>query len=382
MRYVFKNKFYAIFFYIFDFIGSVVFLPGRLIHKRNLVRNPKNILIIRLDHIGDVAAATSVPHNLKIAYPEARITFLVSSSSAGLLLNNPYINEMICFDAPWFSRGKKNINSWAVFWKLVKELKKVNFDLGFDLRGDFRHIILMWLARVKFRVSYGVTGGGFLLSIQGHYHKNLNALDKNLYLLEKLNIKLIIRKQELFLSNEEVRQVDDFLSSNNLNQVKFCIVHPVAGYTSKNWQEDKFAVLISKLYKELKVSVILVGLDNDRDIVEHIIAISGVPAINIAGKTSLRFLIALIQRANLFIGVDSGPSHIAAALDKPTLILYSGTNQAQEWAPKGNQVIIIQKDVACKSCEKPECHIKTCMELISVEEVFDVAKSMFLSEAQ
>ncbi|MBI4708380.1 MAG: glycosyltransferase family 9 protein [Candidatus Omnitrophica bacterium] len=371
MEYVFKNKFYTIFFTIFDFIGSVLFFPAKLIFRSKLPKDPKNILIIRLDHIGDVVYSAPVAVNLKLAYPDARITFLVSTPAKDIIANNPYIDEIICFDAPWFSREKKTNGNSALFWGLVKKVRKINFDIGLDLRGDFRQIVLMWLSGIRFRVSYGITGGGFLLNKQTHYHKRFNPLERNLHHLESLNIPIVINRTELFSSKDDVAFVEGFLSENNIKPEYSVIIHPCAGYSSKNWSSEKFSELARLIRERLNLSLIFIGAQKDVKTINSIIEASGIDAINAAGKTSLGELVALIQKTGFFIGVDSGPSHVASILNKPAIILYSGTNNANEWAPRGINTVVIQKKVSCQECELLECKINECMNLITVKEVFD-----------
>src|SRR4030042_957324 len=184
MRYVFKNTFYAFFFFIIDIIGSAFLLPFMLFRRR-APGNIGHILLIRMDHIGDVICSTPIPQNLKEHYRGAKITFLVSTAAKGAVMNNPYVDEVICYDPPWFDRDKKRIFGLRRFLVLSRELKRHNYDLGFDLRGDFRHILLMVLANVKFRVGYGITGGGFLLNRKAAYRKNVPTVERSLDCIER-----------------------------------------------------------------------------------------------------------------------------------------------------------------------------------------------------
>jgi len=107
MRYIFKKKRNVFLVSLFDFFGSIVFLPFKLL-KNKIPGNIGKILIIRLDHIGDVVFSTMVPQNLKSHYKGAKITLLVGSWGKGdIVINNPYIDEVICYDAPWFDKNKK-----------------------------------------------------------------------------------------------------------------------------------------------------------------------------------------------------------------------------------------------------------------------------------
>jgi ADP-heptose:LPS heptosyltransferase len=375
MKYVFKNKFYIFLISIIDFLGSFIFLPFRLLFRKKTPCNAGNILLIRLDHIGDVLYSLSVAENLKKNYPYAKITFLVGSWAKEAIINNPYIDIVICYDAPWFNRREKKIFDFRTFLKLAKELKKNRYDLGFDLRGDIRNILLMVLGRVKFRVGYGITGGGFLLHREVNHRRGAHINEHNLDLLRSINVNIISSEAEFYSVKEDEILAQNFLNEYNLKMNDFITaIHPFAGYPSKNWRSEKFAEIMNLLQKNYNAKIILVGSLTDKEKNENIIQLSQISAINAAGKTSLGSLAALFKKTNLFIGVDSGPSHIAAVTDTPSVVLYSGTNRLEEWAARGKRVIAIQKDTACKYCEKLSCNNNICMELISVEDVMNAVE--------
>ena len=198
----------------------------------------------------------------------------------------------------------------------------------------------------------------------------LDSVNDNLDLLRSLGINYSNVEPQLYASLEDENFVRLFIKENNLTDNDFvAIIHPFAGYQSKNWQEDKFAELIRVLFNRYNARIILVGSAKDKEAGEDIIRMSKVPAINLAGKTSLGELTYLFKKMNVFIGVDSGPAHIAALTKKPTVIIYSGTNRPEEWAPAGEQVVVIRKDVECGYCEKLNCKDNICMKMISVEDV-------------
>jgi ADP-heptose:LPS heptosyltransferase len=376
MGYIFKKKRYAFFVFLIDLIGSIIFLPFRIFKKRK-PGNIANILVIRLDHIGDVIFSTAVARNLKEHYKGAKVTFLVGSFARGVVMDNTYIDEVICYDAPWFSRKGRRIFEFARFFKLANELKKHNYDLGIDLRGDFRHIVLMALSDIKFRIGYGITGGGFLLNRRVKYREGVHAIEHNLDLLRGMSVDIIANRPKIYVSKENEQTASDIISGNSLTKEDFItIIHTTAGYRSKNWLDYRFAELIEVISRKYKSKIVLIGSDGDKEKNGRILELSGVNGVNLSGETSLPVLTALIKRASLFIGVDSGPAHIAALEDIPSVVLYSGTNIADEWAGIGDKVVKIQKDISCKGCGKLDCEDNICMDLISVEDVVDAVEEV------
>ena len=379
MNYIFKKKPYVYLFSAIDFLGGILFLPFS-IFKRKAPGNVGKILLIRLDHIGDVVYSTAIPQNLKEHYRGAKITFLVPSAAKDIVMNNPYVDEVICYDAPWFSRNEKKEFELSSFLMLSEGLKRQGYDLGFDLRGDFRHILLMAMAGIKFRVGYGITGGGFLLHRMVDYREGVHSLEHNLDLLRGMGVKIINFSLQLYSSEKDESRINDLLKESGLTGEDFIVtVHPYAGYSSKNWLDDRFAELINILKENYKAKIILVGSENDRAKTDELIRISRSTAINAAGRISLVGLYTLLKRSKLFIGLDSGPSHIAASTGKPSVILFSGTNSIQQWGAKGGNAVIIQKEIPCKGCEKLDCEHNICMDLISVEDVVDAVKKVLSS---
>lgn len=375
--YVLKNKLYTVAVFIIDAIGyALTFLP-RIFKRVKFPSDVKNILVIRLDHLGDLISSACIPENLKHKYPNAKIDFLAPSWAGDILKNNPYIDRVIYYDAPWFNRGSKELIRPGSFFRLAKELRKAGYDLGLDLRGDIRHILLMALGGVKFRVGYGITGGGFLLQRKAVYRKGMSAVEKNLDLLRAMGITPFACESKLYASTEDEQAAEVILKEYGLIENDLiAAIHPFAGYSSKNWQEEKFAQLIGGLYKKYAAKVILIGSEKDRGANDNIIRMSNVAAINLAAKTPLGVLYALLKRVSLFIGVDSGPSHIAAAAQRPTVVLYSGTNNPSEWLPSNNNTVIVKKDIPCANCQKLNCSQHLCMDLITVEDVMAALKQV------
>jgi len=376
MRYIFKKKRYIFFIFLIDLIGTIVFLPFRIFKKRN-PGNVGNILIIRLDDIEDVIFSTTIPENLKAHYRGAKITFLVGNPARGIVIDNPYVDEVICYDAPWFNRKTKRIFEFKRFFKLADELRRHNYDLGIDLKGDLRHIVLMALAGIKFRVGYGITGGGFFLHRKVKYKEGMHAIEHNIDILRNMSIDVIEDKPKIYVSKKNEKAASAVISENGLGKSDFIVImHTAAGHKSKNWLDDRFAELIGILAKEYNAKIILVDSEDDRDNNDKIVGLSGPSAISVLGKTSLPVLTALIKKASLFIGVDSGPAHIAALEDVPSVILYSGTDISDERAGIGSKVIKIQKDISCKGCGRMDCAQNICMDLISVYDVLEAAEQV------
>ena len=340
MRYVFKKKLFVVIVSIFDFFGYLILAVYRKLVSKKSFKIEK-ILVIRVDHIGDVVNATAVFRPLREAYPEAIIDFMVPSWAKELVLANPYVNKIIDFDPPWFDRRK---NSFATFLEHVKLMtniiKRGKYDVCIDLRGDIRHILCMFFAKVKWRISYGITGGGFLLTDLVKYETSKHEIDKNIELFRPIGVRAFEPKTLVSIDGNIEGKYEGLIKKLSILK-PYVIIHPVPGDKNKFWNELGFAEISDYIIEQLGLDVIMIGSGGDKATLEGISVFTKKTFINAAGKTSMSSLAALIAKSEMFIGVDSGPSHIAGTFKVPSILIFSGGNDPKVWAPKGQKIVIV-----------------------------------------
>ena len=342
--YVYKKKRYICFFAIIDTIGKILFFPFRVFGYKKRERY-NNILVIRTDHIGDVIGSTCVLDPLKKAFPEANIDFMVPSPMKESLENNSNIDNVISFDASWFvKRGAAGyLSQIKDLFRLIKTIRERDYDLGIDLRGDFRQIVALFFAKVNRRISYGITGGGFLLTDCVSYENELNERRLNLRLLEPLGVKEQKAQPEIFIGDKGKSEAVRLLNKIGVND-KYAVIHPFPGHVSKMWDLNYFSEIMGYIYEKYNLTSIIVGSRDDKDGTERIIKNTDSKVAGLSGEMTIEGLAGVISGASLFFGVDSGPAHISAALGVPTTILFSGMNDPEKWAPQGENVRIIFPD--------------------------------------
>ncbi len=322
---------------LLDAIGTVlvrIMTKGR---GRQLVQdileNPATILIVRLDHMGDVLFSRPALATMRARYPKAKITALVSSVGAALLTNEPGIDEIMIWDAPWFARSR-SLQHKKSFWSMVKLLQAKRIDLSFDLRGDLRHHVMLFLAGVRVRVGYGITGGGFLLHKLLSLQVGRHEVERDLAVIPgSSQVVLPESYTPLVLSEQERQAGRAWWLSNN----KHIVLHVSAGDTQKVWPTSAFAQVCDTLTAQ-GYELVLVGTASETKHIQSVLEQCSRPVRNLAGKTKIRELAALITAADLFIGNDSGPGHLAITQGIPTILLWSETNTPEEWGPWGSQV--------------------------------------------
>ncbi|MBI3999879.1 MAG: glycosyltransferase family 9 protein, partial [Candidatus Omnitrophica bacterium] len=342
---------------------------------KGVPRAVQNILIVRLDHIGDLICSLPVLPVLKRRFPSAEITVLTGEEGKAILAGNPFVAHLVTFSPNWFSR-KRFVNP-IQFFRIIYGLRKTKYDLGFDLRGDLRNIVLMILAGVRYRIGYGIGGGGSLLQKRYEYDPTLHQVELNQKLVAEEVVPKSNLKPEIYVMREEKETALKKLRAHGVpEKTQLIAIHPEAGYPSKEWEAQNFRTLIEKILMDSQNTVLVFGLSKARQVADFFSGSGRV--INLVGQFSLREMIAALSCCDLFIGNDSGPSHIAQALGIPMVILASGTNEYEKWGVWSKSSTVLKYSVPCSPCQLEYCNVEghPCMSQISPDQVWQAACSL------
>lgn len=360
--YTFKSLFKTLVMRWVDVVGSLFFsTQSASIPWQNL----KRIAVLRLDHLGDVLLALPAVKALEEALPNVQVDLIIGPWAKDIVDRAGLRSTPKIFSASWFSReGSKDGRR-----ELARLLREGKYDAVIELRGDFRHILAMYQAGVKYRVGLARTGFGFLLTQQLVFRPGQHEMDRNFETMERAGIHLaqkpgfpqLYPRKDDEQAQKEVRQ--------KLGVTKLVIaLHSTCLAPSKRWPVAHWQKLIEKLPADR--DIVLIGTEGEKPGMEEIVKGCQRKVFVAAGLLNLGGLAAFLKDCQLFIGVDSGPAHIAAAVGTPVLSLYSGTNLVGQWGPKGPKVTVLQKTTPCSPCELVVCPIENeCMKLIEVDEV-------------
>lgn len=362
-----------------DAIGSLLFFPLRLFKKQTEIKPEeiKDILVIRTAYIGDVIMTLPMLKPLKQRFPDAKISFLTANRAADVLRNNPYVDEIITYDPFWFyPSGKKE------YFGFIKDFRKTRFDLAIEARGDIRDILfLLWPLKARFKVSYDVGGGGYLLThrvpYRGLQHKVLYHLDIARYLGCDIADDI---EWGMYLTSDEKKRAGEILAQQGIDFSKPLIaLHPGARKELKCWSAEGYARAADFIISEMNGTVLLTGAPNEAELVKRVAGMMKHKPVILAGKTSLRELAGIISQCSLFICNDSSPMHIAAAMKTPTVAVF-GPSKSIETAPYGEGHIVVEKDFPCRyACDEDVCHFKShhqCMKDIYVDDAIVAVKKI------
>lgn len=342
------------------------------------IKNGKiRILLIRTDRIGDVLLSTPAIKALRDAYPDAYIAMMVRPYAADIVRGNPYLDEVILYDKDGAHKG--------IFGSLMFALglKKKRFDLAVVLHPTNRSNIIPFLAGIPERVGYDKKGGIFLtkkLKDVKHLGEK-HEIDYNLDVLRAVGIEAKDRTLYMPVKAEDERIIDRFFLLNDLDKKEAIIaMHPGASCPSKRWAAYRFGRVADELIDRHKVKIVIIGGPADIKTVKEAEAGMLHKPIILSEGHSLGEVAALLKRCKMFISNDSGPVHIAVAVDTPVISIFGRIDPGlspERWGPVGPNDIVIHKDVGCKYCKAHNCEINfKCLDAITVEDVLNAAEAL------
>lgn len=318
------------------------------------------IIVIELKYIGDIIVTTPVYTALKNRFPNAKIDVAVPSGMEDIFYGNKNINKIIIMD---------------------KENPKLDedYDLAIILHNGTKKICKLLKQKAKYRIGctrVGITEPkGYYLNRKTKPAKWQHKIFDNLDVLKTIGINIENPKLELHVNPKARKSIQEKLRKYKITtKDKILVIHTAPQHKTHHWLPERFAELSDALSKKYKI--IFTGTEKDIPFVNNIFYKIHNNAINFAGFTTLSEYIALIERADLVISVDTGVMHIAAALKKPTIALF-GAGDPNIWRPYSENSIVIYKNDACTSCMKHRCSNKNqleCMKTITVKDILEAIR--------
>ena len=372
MRHIIKTMVYLAF----------PFYKLKAIFKKDIAQaNINSILIYRFDFIGDMVLTSLFLENLRQAYPKAKISLVAGPWSKQIIEDNPNIDELIIFTNPYFNRRKKT--PFKNTLNFIKEIRKRKFDLVIAFRGELGTILFQYLTKGKYKVGYDYQGYGKLLDKKIKDQPKLkdqitHEVDRTLNILRLLN-KPISKDSKLFMPTNLEASQKAFEFYNKYYDKKDLIIgiHPGGDWLYKCWFPKRFAKVADELIEKHKAKIILFTPPTERWLAEKVQFYMKGKA-KIVDDLNLKEFSAFVKRCNLFIGNDTGTTHLASVFTPTISLLGPGYYERCKLFPQNS--ITIRNKVACAPCDQGTSHQRCvkhfpyCMAAISVREVLNAAE--------
>ena len=319
----------------------------------------RNILVIRTGAVGDFVLTLPALRALREAFPAARLEIMGYPSVLELALRRYYAERITPIDRSEMAR----------FFIEDAELprEQANYFRGFDLILVYsRDLILVHNLR-----RTGARQVVLADPLPPHTPRK-HTVDHLLDALLPLNVRAKDGTPRLFPSLEDRKFAGDFLKTHNIEMGEVRIaVHPGSGSPKKRWPPEKFSEAILRILDAYRAKILLISGPADREVSEQIKRETRLACPVLVQHISLPRLAALLEGCHLFLGNDSGVTHIAAAVGTPTVALF-GPTDPQVWGPRGEDISVVQDDTACSPCAlqtRDRCTRQTCLKRIPVDDV-------------
>ena len=344
------------------------------------------ILLVRLREIGDVVFTTPAIRALRQHFPDAHLTYVVEPAAAPIVLDNPLLNDVRV--AP--KRGL------AADIALGVRLRREQYDLAIDFHGGPRASLLTWLSGARERIGYDVSGRGWMYTRRVARARELrprHSVENQWDLVAALGITRVDESRapvEMMVNAAATQAVARRLTAANISGAeRLIVVHVSAGNPFRRWPLDSFAALVADLAtRDARNRIVLTAGPSDRAAAARVVAAARLRLGDAAqrrivecGDFSLGELRALVDRASLYIGGDSGPLHVAATSRVPIVALYGPTLPARS-APWRDPALLAEAvevhGLPCRPCEQRVCAPGDfrCLTTISPEQVAEAAERL------
>lgn len=294
-----------------------------------------SLLAIQLKRIGDLVLTLPALEALRRSYPAANVTLVIDGGCAGLVPAIQSVNRVLIY-----RKGRANLKLWS------RVLLK-HYDVAFDFSGTDRSSALTLLSKARKRIAFEPSLQGELrTSSYTHLVESpvleRHTVDHNLDLVSSVGLPPTLPDLRIEPSKPARAQARKMLRQHGVHDRPYVVLHVGAARAEKYWQPESWAGVIRHC-RALGRTCVLIGGSSpmECEAIAEVQALVEPRCVDIAGQLSLLASTALIEGADLFIGVDSGPSHLAAAVKVPQITLFGPTNPFH-WRARHDRSLILQ----------------------------------------
>ncbi|WP_235905394.1 glycosyltransferase family 9 protein [Tautonia marina] len=467
-----------------DAVGGLAMRLWRIVRPIPTWSEPRRILVVQLDHLGDSVLSSPLFPRLKAHSPDAAIDVLASPSNRAVFEADPLVDRVILADRNWFERQPGRWALASAVWSIARMLRGKGYDLGIDVRGDVLSVLVLAMAGIPRRVGWAMGGGGFLLTDLADWVPGRHEVRSRLALLDAMALPRpegepddASARVSVHVSDRDRSRVARLLAdawespapvpvrpakrsvrrasaelvivgsgpSNHLMDEDFppdpdsepprfplslsvlspsrrgegcrrpgegirppqhfnrprsdeapiepsngseadwlhagrfgasaplLAVHLGAGTPAKRWPIEHWDALLTRFLRD-GWRVLIVGGPDDAELAARLTPHDALR--DWTGRLAVTETTALLERADLFLGSDSGPAHLAACAGVPSVVLFSGTNRVGQWRPWSRRSLVLRHDVPCNPCHRKVCPLADhpCMTGLTPDRVYQATR--------
>jgi len=346
----------------------------------------RDVLVLRLDRIGDVLMSLPALADLRRAFPEARIRLAVGRWSEEVAAMAP-VDEVVLWSAPWAGRAGEGAEGVVSLARNARALSAEPPDLAIDLQGDVRAALLMRLTAARARVGYANTGGRRWLTHVVPLDETVSWVEQNRRAIEVVaGPRREAGKAHVAVDPEAARAL---LAREGLDGPRPLVaIHPSGGRTIKQWPVERWREVARRLQLEMGATVAVTGSASDAVLARSLGEGLPRPVVDLAGRLSVAETMAVIGALDLFLSPDTGPMHMACAMGTPSVAVF-GPSAAERYSsadlsPQPALHVVVRRELWCAPCNlirRPpeECVADVtpeCLRIVTVDDVYDAAVTL------
>ncbi|HSE23195.1 MAG TPA: lipopolysaccharide heptosyltransferase I [Pyrinomonadaceae bacterium] len=336
------------------------------------------ILIVKLGSIGDIVHTLPALAAMRSALPQAEISWVAERASIEILRDNPLLDRLIEVDTKALRRGLMSGETLRAPRQQLRRLRASAFDIALDFQGLLKSASIARLSGARRVFGFSREGlrepaSAFLLSKKVHVPKQTHVIYKALTLVEQaLELKVPHSPEDLsfpiHISRDHQLEAEQVIDTSS----DYAILNPAGGWPTKLWAPEKFGALADALWKTLGLQSVVTYGPSDLELANAVKRNAGT-SVRLA-NVSLKGFYELASNAKVYVGGDTGPTHIAVAAGTPIVGIFGPTEWWRNGSPRPQDICVERNDIGCRvDCHRRSCANWICMD-ISVERVLEAVE--------
>jgi lipopolysaccharide heptosyltransferase I len=328
------------------------------------------ILIVKLGSIGDVVHALPALSAIRRALPRAELTWVVERRAAEILRDNPVLNRLIEVDTKGLRRWPVSGETLLATRQQLRRLRASPFDFALDFQGLLKSAMIARLSGAHERAGFGrealrEPASRFLLTRTVNVSARQHVIRKNLALAAgALGIEVPVEADDfefpVAVRPEHEREAEEAIEAARL---PFVLLNPGGGWTTKLWSAERFGALADEIFTNLGMRPVVTYGPGERELAEAVVRASRTGMVQTLSPT-LKGFYALARRAEVYVGGDTGPTHLAVAAGTPVVGLFGPTEWWRNGSPRAEDICVERADISCRvDCHRRACSQWVCMDI-------------------